>query len=284
MKKAIDLIRFEKPQPKAPKYLYKYFNNLEYVKAFLETHKLHFERLIEYNDVFDGATSFNLNELHYSKEQQEMCFNVLDSEEREKLIKICQKIGNHYITYERLLDILAKEYERKETIEFLRNYYTKKFKNLKPRNKKCTCFSETCDSELMWATYGGRLKGACLVFDTTLDPDLFDNAQKVIYTNYRTNKDKNDYFTKSMCWSYEQEWRIILDDSPRNGEESKEVEYLPTNACVAIILGEGIPIDGTEKQPIGSAQLKNLAKKNELKIKIASSDYYEYKINIIEQD
>ena len=286
IKNETDIIRFEKAQPKAPKYLYKYFNNLEYVKAFLETKKIHFEKLTNYNDVFDGATSFDLDELYYYQGLQEKCFNVLDSQERNKVIEICKKINDRFITFKELLHRLDQECVSKETIELLRKDFTKQFKNLKPGDKKCTCFSETCDSELMWATYGDRLKGACLVFETALHPNLFRNAQKVNYTNYRTNKDKNDYFTKSMCWSYEQEWRIILNESPiiDEDEEIKEVEYLSTNACVAIIIGEGMSLNGTAEKPIGSALLKTLAKKNGLKIKIASSDHYEYKINIIEQD
>lgn len=83
-----------------------------------------------------------------------------------------------------------------------------------------TCFSETNDDLLMWSHYGGRYKGFCLEFDSTIEP--LTKARKVRYLPALPELDVSSilihrdfdpvlhlYCTKSDSWSYEREWRAL---------------------------------------------------------------------------
>lgn len=82
------------------------------------------------------------------------------------------------------------------------------------------CFSERNDDLLMWSHYGGKYKGLCLEFDTSVEP--FTGARQVRYVSelpkmslkaVHLDKDldvvKALFCTKSNSWHYEKEWRLI---------------------------------------------------------------------------
>jgi hypothetical protein len=87
-----------------------------------------------------------------------------------------------------------------------------------------TCFSEKNDDLLMWSHYGGRYKGICLEFNTSLEP--FNRALPVRYLQRLPEIDvarilvKHDFklveelfCAKSASWSYEREWRALHKDA-----------------------------------------------------------------------
>ena len=117
------------------------------------------------------------------------------------------------------------------------------FAELKPTIKKCTsklsvtCFSSVKDNYLMWAHYADDYKGICIEFDF-IETDFFDNSElefvrkglsgKVNYSTefpkitfhekfldwtYIQTQIKDAFFTKSVDWMYEKEFRILLDES-----------------------------------------------------------------------
>lgn len=116
------------------------------------------------------------------------------------------------------------------------------------------CFSETKDSQLMWAHYAGSYAGFCIEYDfrKSYDISLQRGIGKVEYTNEKPKQEQFDDFnvyrskallTKSECWSYEKEWRSI-----------KIVEYFAwknkiypivgvKNCITAIYLGCNMPED-----------------------------------------
>lgn len=117
------------------------------------------------------------------------------------------------------------------------------FAELGPTIKKCssklsvTCFSAVKDNYLMWAHYADNYKGVCLEFDF-IETDFFDNSElgfvrrgqsgKVNYSTefpkitfhekfldwtYIQTQIKDALFTKSVDWMYEEEFRVLLNES-----------------------------------------------------------------------
>lgn len=83
-----------------------------------------------------------------------------------------------------------------------------------------TCFSEVNDDLLMWSHYGGRYKGVCLEFDTSIEP--FNRLNKVQYVDRLPEIDVRSilvtqtfspvlhlFCVKSKAWEYEREWRAM---------------------------------------------------------------------------
>lgn len=83
--------------------------------------------------------------------------------------------------------------------------------------------SARADSPLMWAHYAASHHGVCIGFDPDFDP--FSIAQKVEYSlvrnpvnPFRQSHDQiltNSILQKSLDWTYEEEWRIVLPDAAR---------------------------------------------------------------------
>jgi hypothetical protein len=86
------------------------------------------------------------------------------------------------------------------------------------------CLSENCTNPLMWSHYADSHKGLVLGIDTDLLCDSRREPMKVKYSsdraplNHRFNRDPDRYkellialiTTKSLHWSYEQEYRILF--------------------------------------------------------------------------
>lgn len=87
------------------------------------------------------------------------------------------------------------------------------------RQRGIACFSEINDDLLMWSHYGGRYRGFCLEFDTNIEP--FGRAKPVQYVERFPELDIGEvlnggaetiehlYWTKSISWKYEREWRAL---------------------------------------------------------------------------
>lgn len=81
------------------------------------------------------------------------------------------------------------------------------------------CLSEKNDDLLMWSHYSDSHRGLCLIFDATTEDTLFWEAFKVVYQEgYPTvnvmeigkaEEFRNALLTKSKCWCYEEERRIL---------------------------------------------------------------------------
>jgi len=84
-----------------------------------------------------------------------------------------------------------------------------------------SCFSSDNSNLLMWSHYSNGGKGFCLEFDTKFDP--FKNAKPIRYSNlipevspvalalreYRAERARELFETKSIDWAYEEEWRVF---------------------------------------------------------------------------
>ena len=130
--------------------------------------------------------------------------NILSSDQNKQIIENyssnSQEIENKNIYYE-------KEYndKRKELI-------TEKF--------RLGCFSEDCESILMWSHYAYYHKGFCLEYDidelkkyTNIMPVIYLKEPFDFWDEYVERQAQNsiiaNYF-KYDAWKYEEEWRIVV--------------------------------------------------------------------------
>jgi hypothetical protein len=86
-----------------------------------------------------------------------------------------------------------------------------------------TCFSESHESELMWAHYGGNYDGICIEFVTERLMRGLDDAARLVRVAYveeiprlSSSEAKNIdgaigiiLSHKKMSWYYEREWRVL---------------------------------------------------------------------------
>jgi len=87
-------------------------------------------------------------------------------------------------------------------------------------SKGICCFAANHEHTLMWSHYADGHKGICLKFDVLKDPTFFVFPLNMAYTdnypeyNHLTGREElTDKLikTKSNCWSYEQEVRVLKD-------------------------------------------------------------------------
>lgn len=132
--------------------------------------------------------------------------------------------------------IISKEYQ--DYMEELRNTF------------RISCFATTPFSQLMWGKYADCHKGFCVEYTVLPDDskyiELYNNLFPMVYCKTRPNvtkelvewKDKDKtkeylwdiYFhgvlRKSVDWAFQNEWRLLLPLSEKNGD-NYNVEFFP---------------------------------------------------------
>lgn len=282
-----------------PRYLYKYFPNAKNALKVINNGQIHLEAPETYNDIFDGAITITMEQLDLLLVPDDVVEEIVrythsDYKSKIKAI-ICNDDFSNCENMKQVREVLLDKNISKEIIEDTFKNIIAKFINVKAPNNLITCFSETNSSELMWAHYGSHLEGVCLCFDTTLDSELFKHAQKIDYSLHRPVASRgnfNMYFTKSLTWSYEQEWRIVVDREPDDC-------FISTKSCVGVILGSKLPFENkTNKKVVteevngklvdkiieeelpGWGALTIAAQEKQMQIYKAYPDPHEFKIKI----
>lgn len=107
-----------------------------------------------------------------------------------------------------------------------------------------TCFSERCDSMLMWSHYGDEHRGICVGYNLHELIKRY-NCFPLIYSKKMPQmkeldiRKKNTLYesilTKNKDWEYETEWRIIDIDENDVRKAGKLIEFVKP---VSIYLGE----------------------------------------------
>ena len=284
-----------------PRYLYKYFSNTKNALNVIEKGKIHLEAPSTYNDVFDGAitiTKENMELLLIPDKVVDLIVRYTHRDHKDEIkAAICDNDFSCCKNMKEVVDVLISKGISSEIVDGMCNNLVHFYKNIKFSNNLISCFSETYSSELMWAHYGNHLEGVCLCFDTSLDPELFKHIQKIDYSMHRpvlSLGSFNMYFTKSLKWNYEQEWRIVI-------ERELNDCFIETASCVGIILGaklefnskiikkvqteiiNGQSIDKIVEEEIpGWGALTASANQKQLSIYRAIPDPFEFKINIKE--
>lgn len=153
-----------------------------------------------------------------------------------------------------------------------------------------TCFSKSPSIVPMWAHYAQNLQGFVIEIDeeklTSYFPESVfgdvdyldkpnDSIQGNLYRAYGTAKPRHSYFlqrivfsaayyTKSMCWSYEIERRMIVHDTETRVDDGIILVDVPLDCISAIFCG---PRASLETKKILSEKAKNI-----------NCDYFEMKI------
>ena len=172
-----------------PRYLYRYMPINENTLSSLREKYLWFAKFTDFNDPYEGKVRKDHNYTTYE----------LDSFIKSRL------------------NILT-QFEIQQLCQDADTYIDQRMREAYYGIRVC-CFSKVQDNMLMWSHYADKHTGICLEFDLLEDStNVFRSLFPVKYTNIREScnyiRDADSYIkcfalTKSIDWSYEQEFRAI---------------------------------------------------------------------------
>lgn len=198
-------------ETKKNKWLYK-FSSLESAEKIIIAGKLKFTNPKEFNDPFDC----NMDRIKFDLSKTNKEFRIYDKRLKEQAYSI--------------------HGDKLEGFNWSKLYEEGQLARIK--NSKICCFSTVNDHPLLWSHYGEKHKGACLIFDNSVDKRLkneekirigmeglveYKGFQKVNFCESRKNALANLFFVKGKDWKYEQEYRMITLDPC-----DEYVDFLPS--------------------------------------------------------
>ena len=148
----------------------------------------------------------------------------------------CERMNIQSCTMESLCNVMKAEY--KYCLEDLKNTF------------KTTCFATNPYSQLMWGgSYGNKHKGFCIEYTVSKDDKfkvIYENLFPLVYSKVRSRMEKEfinqiDTFPsvdnlkniyihgalrKSIDWSFQNEWRLLLVEGMPEMKDSK-VDFFP---------------------------------------------------------
>ncbi len=290
--------------------LYRYFSNLEYAMETIKSGDLYLSLSDTFNDVFDCQIVNDGSILEKSKlvdvdvainfvgkilcECKDFFLEFFRSKkefnEMENTFKAFSS-PKFQTTFCEYLMFVHKYAERKDTFEDFFALIKESYIERQPvvsLSAKVACFSEVNDSILMWAYYADKHQGVCLEYDLgLLDEDneehqrIINSIQKVYYSDYqynnprffRCNEDINSiFFTKSLCWSHEQEWRIVVQEN---------IEKIHFPCLTAVYLGAKFKAKyaNFEKENDFTRLIQAILQKEDVAIYECRLDNAKYKLN-----
>lgn len=116
-----------------------------------------------------------------------------------------------------------------------------------------TSFTSSYDNELLWAHYAGGFSGICFEYevDDSLDnlmpmryqgkPTLSDDEVTQIAGKMIKPQDAGLLLSKSVCWSYEKEYRLFLSPDDRD-------KYVSINPTMVIFGARGLKYNDVFRQ------------------------------------
>lgn len=185
----------------APISLYKYYSDTEQNLNNIKANKIWCSLVCNFKDVFDGTLPFNPK-------------YILDS--------LWEQIPNNHIPE---VKRLRESFDNKIGSNIID--IEKSFESLKDK-MGISCFSESCESLLMWAHYANNHCGMCVQY-SMIDmmgmapvPIVYSD-ERIIVKSFNLHSQQTllksgfGYFMKSLMtksneWSYEKEWRVINPD------------------------------------------------------------------------
>jgi len=205
-----------------PSRLYKYQPVYEdtdknYSLRNLREQKLWFSKPESFNDPFDCSINFDIIDADKDEKLQPLFDRLLD------IVTDKTSFRSKYMTEGKVNDLLKADAIRMAKDATKSVIARKQFGT--------SCFAERNDNILMWSHYANSHKGFCLEFDTSFEPFKPRKVQNLLKVNYSEkypplNIDdipnnspslpQNIYGIKSMCWSYEDEWRMFSSAGDRS--------------------------------------------------------------------
>lgn len=260
--------RFLSAQYVIDRKLYKYYSNTRYAIDCIRNRRIHLDDPRTFNDPFDAA-------FHCSRIST-LISNDSDKILAEKFLKYlfaAKDIGqrNHYHEiilgymefFNKTADCLSTISVERPVQEAIQKIYTMMDKKVfsldefteaidrgfveRERvvrlNCKISCFSEICDSILMWSYYANSHNGICIEFDlslldetSALTRQIMMGMSKVHYSPIRADlqhsgnlcSELNFLTSKADVWEHEHEWRLICET---------EKEYLSFDCISGVYIG-----------------------------------------------
>jgi len=210
--------------------LYRYSGFSEYAIANLLLKRLSLSMIATFNDCYDSTISFGEIE-------------KLAAQEYEKERLIVTAIGGQ--------PVISKEAWKDHIAEELLAY--KNFSS----DSYCCCFSETGLSNLMWSHYANNCRGICASYDFerirsnplyfSLFPVAYSSVPVGIYDHIHNRRGSLSVeigvvasaINKSSCWSYEQEWRlIVLNEQLGKPNSKKYISFSDLISAQSVLLGQ----------------------------------------------
>jgi hypothetical protein len=153
---------------------------------------------------------------------------------------------------------------------------------------KISCFSRTPYEPLMWSHYSDKHYGICYCFDKNqLTPyKLCSSYQDIIYSShlpkiyYEEDKSSDEHLkqelnrvlmTKSLNWSYEKEFRILLNNDVENKFRNQSLK--------ALIIGFNAAI-WHKKRILEVVKKANATRESEIKVYYANLSTLNYEVLI----
>lgn len=226
-------------------YLYKYRDMNERNLLSLKKRQVWYSVGRKFNDPFDCTLNVPINLMtgssmlafihKYTSAKKLLDANILTSEQVEQTaikyleqtqeLMIAGRIGEHPLYS--ILEIVLASLERSFVC----------------------CFSKNATNHLLWSHYADSHKGYCIRYkkdilfrdiapklygDVVYDDTSIDLVS--VFDNY-SNVARDIIFRKSLCWSYEDEVRLIHNDISNYEDELSKMEVHSDEAIDCIILG-----------------------------------------------
>lgn len=260
--------------------LYKYFSNVGHAVDCIKKRSIHLDDPKTFNDPFDATFSCpRYTTLDYDETVEKTVDNLIDyvinvptgqqtPHTRQIILSLAdyQARGNYNnIIQQRNLTLnsiyesfLEPPFSYEEFCENI-NAGFKETTRVMHLNCKISCFSEVCDSILMWSYYANCHRGVCIEFDLSrlnnrnpLNSDILSKISRVHYTPVRPdmwssnnhNISFNFLTTKADVWSHEHEWRLICDT---------EEEFMPFDCISKVIIGANFDVNAAKYKDLVKA-------------------------------
>ncbi|MDP1625466.1 MAG: DUF2971 domain-containing protein [bacterium] len=205
-----------------PSRLYKYQPLYEdpdknYSLKNLREQKLWFSKPESFNDPFDCNINFDIVDADKDENLQSLFVRLLDIAPDKNAFR------SKYMTDGKINDSF------KTNVIRMAKGATKSVIAMKQWG--VSCFAESNDNILMWSHYTNSHKGFCLEFDTSFKPFKPIKIQTVLKVTYSEkypslsvddipnnlpSMPQNIFGTKSLCWCYEDEWRMFASPGGRS--------------------------------------------------------------------
>lgn len=286
---------------KIPNFIYKYKSIKDNKHTFdlLENDLIYLAKANNLNDLYEGEFFYDVEKIYFNHFETEILNNFikkvkLSDEEKErlsnsenpyldlqKLIYETDPIVNTDIPFEEFSDFLLKI-----TFDALDKVFQDGSNHIK-ENTYLTCFSEDFDTILMWSHYADSNMGICIKYNIKNYDDFLMRLCYPIkyeegydYTEELSNIKENfhklrldPYLRKETRWSYEKEWRILVqyDILLRCAIKIGENYFLKLPKPSAIYLGKRITDMNKEK-------IIDICKKREISLYQMEKDTREAKL------
>ena len=260
--------------------LYKYYSNTDYAIDCIKNKRIHLDDPKRFNDPFDAVYKCPpvswIPAFKSEKEMADMFYldvclmpRALHGKHHSEIVSEMTAFFNSTRSYnlfssekttETTKGLIRKFYLALNSPSFSVDEFEKEIdagfieKNrVMPVNCRIACFSEICDSILMWSYYANCHNGICIEFNLSkldshseLNNQILNCLTKVHYSPLRTDV---QYFgashaglsfltSKADVWQHEQEWRLICDT---------DEEYMPFDCISNVYIGAKFRADDSQK-------------------------------------